>query len=76
MLNREQGPGKSSRFGLLPALEVALVLDEQDVVRGHAVVALVAAGGKVIFMRPCVFHSRLSIQNKRGGMKMTAPPKG
>ena len=31
-------------------------------------------GGKVIFMRPCIFRERFSIQNKQGGIKMTVPP--
>jgi hypothetical protein len=34
-----------------------------------------AAGGGIIFMCPCVFHWRISTQNKHlGGMKMTLPP--
>jgi ABC-type multidrug transport system fused ATPase/permease subunit len=34
-----------------------------------------AVGGKAIPTRPCcIFHQRFSVQNKQGGLKMTAPP--
>jgi hypothetical protein len=31
-------------------------------------------GGKVIFMRRCIFHWQFSIQYKQVSMKMTLPP--
>jgi hypothetical protein len=30
-------------------------------------------GRQVIFVRPCIFHSWFSMQNKQGGVRMASP---
>jgi hypothetical protein len=48
---------------------MATDLAERAEVRRRALEA--AVGGDVITTTPCIFHSRFSVQNKQGGVRMT-----